>query len=197
MHFHRLFQPAICRNLIPSTVFGYFSDAAIPALHLSTELPWLLTSASLTSPCPEKLFPKISFMVTFCPHSPLDSITPLTLSEFSPETQGMGLRNVFVQSPCLGFASVNTLGARVIKKCITDLTLGLESTKEAALDTASGDAENNKARDGNVSISSFSELPKVNRARQSELAGSVCRVFLEALLFWNPNCHHHMEPADL
>lgn len=136
-------------------------------------------------------------MVTFCPHSPLDSIPPLTLSEFSPETQGMGLRNVFVQSPRLGFTSVNTFGTQVIKKCITDLTLGLESTKEAALDTASGDAENNQAQDGNVSISSFSELPKVNRARQSELPGSVCRIVLEALLFWNPNCHQHMEPADV
>lgn len=106
----------------------------------------------------------------------------------------MGLRNVLVQSPRFGFASVNTLGSQVIKKCITDLTLGLESTKEAALDTASGDAENNQARDGNVS---FSELPKVNRARQSELPGSVCRIVLEALLFWNPNCHQHMEPADV
>ena len=45
--------------------------------------------------------------ITFRPHSSLASITALTPSKFSPETQRMGLRNTFVQSPSLGFASVN------------------------------------------------------------------------------------------
>lgn len=44
---------------------------------------------------------------------------------------------------------------------------------------------------------SFSGLRKVNRARQSESPGTVCGVFLEALLFWNPSCQQHMGPADL
>ena len=89
------------------------------------------------------------------------------------------------------------LSAQVTMKCGTDLTSGLASTKEASLDTASGDAEKNKGRNGNTSISSFSEIPKLNPARQSRLPGSVCRVFPEADFFWNPNCHQHMEPGGL
>lgn len=39
------------------------------------------------------------------------------------------------------------------------MTLNIESTKKSSLSTASGDAGNDKARDGTISISSFSQTP--------------------------------------
>ena len=69
----------------------------------------------------------------------------------------------------------------------------MQSTKEVASHIASaGDSAHYKARGGNLSMSSFSGLRKVTRARQSESPGAVCGVFLEAPLFWNPSCQQHM-----
>lgn len=68
--------------------FGYFSVAALPALHLGMELPLVLNFCFPPFPLPWKATSKnfLHKMITFCPHSSLASITALTPSKFPPET---------------------------------------------------------------------------------------------------------------